>query len=206
MNPLSGTGTSRIRLGIVSIAALAIVLSGCSGTVPSTASGPSAMPPSPAPPSATAVPSPLGPSPSVSPIAYGVYTGQPILMSTIDKVIKADKALSATERAQMLKDTVGQTATTFRLTFEQGAGGDRFIQEQSVDGGAWFRGDTATYAFSNDHTLVTQNTDGTSTWAVAFVSGGFSLKAIWPANSPASAQDRLTVHFIYESSQFTRQP
>lgn len=206
MNRLSGTQTSRLRRGIISIAGLAIVLAGCSGSMPSTALGPTASPLPSSSPSQSAVPSQLGPSPSASPIAYGVYTGQPILISTIVRVIKADKSLNATERAQMLKDTAGQTATTFRIRFEQDAGGDRLIQEQSVDGGAWFQGDAATYAFSDDHTLVTQNSGGTSTWAVTFVPGGFSLKAIWPADSPASAQDRLTVHFIYESSQFTRQP
>jgi hypothetical protein len=196
-----------MHAGVIPSACLALVLAGCSGATPGTAAVQTAPPSVTSVPFPTAIPSTMSPSPSAAPIPYGTYTGQPIQISTIVASINADKALSADDRAQMISDTVGQTTTTFRLTLKQDAGGDRFIQEQSVDGGPWLPGDSLTYAFSDSHTLVTQGPDGgTSSWDVILVPGGFSLKAIWPPNSPVSEHDRLTVHFIYELSQFTRQP
>lgn len=196
----------RVIGALGSIAALAMMLAGCS-SVPGatsaptiTATAPSASPSTEAPtPSASPVKAPSGSAP---PIADGTYATAPLEVAAINARIKADKELTAAEKADIIKAyEVGAHKTyTVTLDFHDG----QYTQSQAFDGAAGEVGSRATYAFPDDHTLVIEEACcGITTFEVTPDQDGFSLKR---TSQPPDDVDSLIGRILFESSPFTPVP
>lgn len=192
-----------------SVATLVLILAGCSSgttvaaptastTVPTTtAAVPYAT--SEAPATAAPVVSAAA-SAGATPISDGTYRTQAIPIARVIAGIKADSALSADDKAQIVQGFSGHETEIISLDFSAG----QFTESDAFDGGGLEVGARATYAFPDDHTLVIQEQCcGLSTFDITPVSGGFSLK--YKAGAPNAGED-VVGQTVYESSQFTLVP
>ena len=191
-------------------AALAMVLAACST---GTGASPATVPPgarSVAPSVATAA-SPFvsaapsqgsaSPSAAIAVISDGVYTTAAIPIARSLARMKADKTLTAPQRADVAQQFSGHTSQTFRIELKGGV----FTEYETYDGGSFDVGARASFVFPDAHTLLIQESCcGTSTFNVTRSGSGFSLRHITLAH--LNAEDNLLGEIVYESAPFLAIP
>jgi hypothetical protein len=192
---------SRETRALSAIAALAIALAACSPAPASTTAPPASLAPTTlasAPPAATA-------SASTALIPDGTYATAPMDVAAINALINADTKLTAAEKNKIIKDAFELgSQKTFTVTLEFQAG--QWTQHQGFDGAVGEVGDSATYAFPDDHTLVIEESCcGISTLDVTPAPNGFSLKVL-SGNFVSTEVDTIITHILFELSPFTRVP
>jgi hypothetical protein len=154
--------------------------------------------------SPTAAPSAIPPTavttaaPTAAPIADGTYAGPTLQVADINALVKADKALSADQIANIL-----YTGTTVAFTLHLRGG--EYQQGQISDGGADEVGSFGTFAFPDAHTLVLEENAGLSvnTFTITFTADGFTLKR---TDTSTDAEDILRTKIFWESGPFTLRP
>jgi hypothetical protein len=192
---------SREIRALSAIAALAIALAACSPAPASTTAPPASLAPTTlasAPPAATA-------SASTALIPDGRYASAPMDVASIYALINADKKLTVAEKDKIIKNAFelgSQKTFTVTLEFLDG----QWKEYQGFDGAVGEVGDSATYAFPDDHTLVIEESCcGISTLDVTPAQNGFSLK-VRSGAFVSTEVDTIITHILFESSPFTRVP
>jgi hypothetical protein len=143
----------------------------------------------------TAAPTPLT---TPGPIADGIYVGPTMQVADLNALVKADKALSAAQKTNLLF-----TGTTFALTLYLRGG--EYQQGQIVDGGANEVGSFGTFAFPDAHTLILEEKSvfTINTFEMTLTANGFKLKR---TDTSADAEDILRTKIFWESGPFTLRP
>jgi hypothetical protein len=179
------------------VAALAILVAACSSgpsvtTTPIVTSSPTAAPTAIPPTAVTTA------APTAAPIADGTYAGPTLQVADINALVRADKALSADQIANIL-----YTGTTVAFTLHLRGG--EYQQGQISDGGADEVGSFGTFAFPDAHTLVLEENAGLSvnTFTITFTADGFTLKR---TDTSTDAEDILRTKIFWESGPFTLRP
>jgi hypothetical protein len=192
---------SREIRALSAIAALAIALASCSPAPASTTAPTASLAPTTltsAPPAATA-------SASTALIPDGRYASAPMDVASIYALINADKKLTVAEKDKIIKNAFelgSQKTFTVTLEFHDG----QWKEYQGFDGAVGEVGDSATYAFPDDHTLVIEESCcGISTLDVTPAQNGFSLK-VRSGAFVSTEVDTIITHILFESSPFTRVP
>lgn len=131
-------------------------------------------------------------------IPDGMYVGRIVQVSQLAEMVNADKKLTAAQRTDLSELTTGHTTMQVQL----GLSGGHFTEAVAFDGGAFEVGVRATYAFSDDRTLVTQS-PSLDTFAVTWASGSFALHR---TSTPADEGDAMFGKILFQYTPFSLVP
>jgi hypothetical protein len=184
MRTRTGRGASAIAVAVV-----AVLIATCSGPV-STSPSPSAS----LAPNTPSASTPLGSPAAVGPIAEAKYLSEPNDVPAIVARIKADTKLTASERAEWVRNYSDRPATqVVGLEFSAGNFTETATEANGNEVGARGR-----YAVADGKTLVLS---GIGTFAITPISQGFALKMI-KLELPGEVE-LLVASILFESSPFT---
>jgi hypothetical protein len=197
---VSGVATAALALGACAAPAPAAPSFGPSATAASTPS---------ATPSATAIPTvSLAPSASASAnqvIPDGTYVSAPMQVAAMRAAINADTKLTAAAKSDLINNAFvldDHKTSVVYMTFSAG----QLTEGGSYDGGPRDVGARETYAFPDDHTLVTQDPCCVTTFQVTWSGKSFRLKRLSETTSLDAGSEAIATRLLFESTPFTLEP